>query len=258
MKTVIPDYYKYFRCIASACRHTCCAGWEIDVDRESAEKYEKVPGTIGDKLRLSMEPAPEYERNDENYSHFRLLSGDRCPFLREDNLCQLIVELGESSLCQICRDHPRFRNFWNDRVEMGLGLACEEAARIILTQPETMKLEILEDDGAGEDLPADEQWLMAVRQDLFEDAASRAYAHPAEQRLLEYLIWRHVADALYDDRLEERVAFIEDSFMKITEEWHSTSFPDISGLIEICRSFSNKVEYSISDILDADCQVIID
>lgn len=251
MKIICPDYYDQFRCIASACRHSCCEGWEIDIDRESAERYEKVPGTIGDRLRESMEPAPDDERSDENYAHFRLLPGDRCPFLNGDNLCDLIINLGESSLCQICTDHPRFRNFWNDRIEMGLGLACEEAARIILTQPETMKLTVFEDDGAGEDIPADEQWLMDVRQDLFADAASRSYAHPAEQRLMEYLIWRHVADALYDDRLEERVAFIEDSFEKITDEWHASGFPEITVLVEICRRFSNEVEYSVGDLLAA-------
>lgn len=251
MKTVIPDYYESFRCIASECRHTCCAGWEIDIDRESAERYGRVPGAIGEKLRSTMEPAPDDERSDENFAHFRLLPGDRCPFLNDDNLCQLIIELGESSLCQICTDHPRFRNFWSDRIEMGLGLACEEAARIILTQPETMKLKIFDDDGTDDELPPDEQWLMSVRRDMLNDAASRTYAHPAEQRLLEYLIWRHIADALYDDRLEERVAFIEDSFEKITGEWHRSSYPDLTGLIEICRRFSNEVEYSVSDILES-------
>ena len=29
---VYPDYYPEFRCSASACKHNCCIGWEIDID----------------------------------------------------------------------------------------------------------------------------------------------------------------------------------------------------------------------------------
>lgn len=247
MKITAPDYYSEFRCIASACRHSCCEGWEIDIDRESAQRYEELPGKLGERLRANMEPAPEDEKNDENYAHFRLMEGDRCPFLRRDGLCDIITEEGEGMLCQICSDHPRFRNFWEDRTELGLGLACEEAARIILTREKPMTIVTLEDDGESTEIPPDEEWLMSVRNELFEDAASRTYDHPAEQRLMEYLIWRHIADALYDDRLEERIEFVEDSFRKIVSAWHDSAFPDISALIEICRVFSNEVEYSIED-----------
>ena len=249
MKITAPDYYPGFKCIASACRHSCCEGWEIDIDRESALRYEKLEGPLGDKLRAGMEPAPENERSDENYAHFRLLDGDRCPFLRADGLCELIAEKGEDILCQICSDHPRFRNFWEDRTELGLGLACEEAARIILTSEKPMEIETLEDDGKTVDIPLDEEWLMSFRDELFREAASRSYAHPAEQRLMEYLIWRHIADALYDDRLDERVAFVNGVFSEITTKWHSSGFPEVTSLIEICRVFSNEVEYSVDDFL---------
>ena len=37
MLTVYPDYYSAFRCIAGACKHSCCIGWEIDIDEESLE-----------------------------------------------------------------------------------------------------------------------------------------------------------------------------------------------------------------------------
>ncbi|MBQ9151758.1 MAG: flagellin lysine-N-methylase, partial [Clostridia bacterium] len=56
--------------------------------------------------------------------------------LNQNGLCDLITELGEDSLCHICDDHPRFRNVMNDRVELGLGLCCEAAARLILEQTE--------------------------------------------------------------------------------------------------------------------------
>ena len=32
MQIIVPDYYKEFSCIADHCRHSCCIGWEIDID----------------------------------------------------------------------------------------------------------------------------------------------------------------------------------------------------------------------------------
>ena len=49
--------------------------------------------------------------------------------------------LGEDHICGICTDHPRFRNELPGRVETGLGLCCEEAARLILSQQEPVLLE---------------------------------------------------------------------------------------------------------------------
>ena len=38
MKITAPDYYSQFKCIADQCRHTCCVGWEIEVDDEGLER----------------------------------------------------------------------------------------------------------------------------------------------------------------------------------------------------------------------------
>lgn len=139
MKLIVPDYYADFRCIAGSCRHTCCVGWEIDIDSRSLQRYQAMPGTLGERLRshIDMESSP----------HFRLSSDERCPFLNKDGLCDLIIEAGSNVLCQICADHPRFRNMLSDREEMGLGLCCEAAARLILTRKESVRLVTLSDDG---------------------------------------------------------------------------------------------------------------
>lgn len=122
-----PDYYRDFHCIADRCRHSCCIGWEIDIDDASLERFRSVEGPLGEKLRANIDLSPT--------PHFTLLGeAERCPFLNEKNLCELILSLGEDSICDICRDHPRFRNFYSDRTEIGLGLCCEEAARLLLLQ----------------------------------------------------------------------------------------------------------------------------
>ena len=142
MLYVRPDFYDAFRCPAAACRHSCCVGWEIDVDEDALQYYRSLGGKLGDELRrkIALYPTP----------HFHLTADERCPFLRSDGLCRLICELGEDSLCDICALHPRFYNEYPGRIEMGLGLVCEEAARLILSWPKPLRLIRLEGDGAEE------------------------------------------------------------------------------------------------------------
>ena len=155
MRLISPDYYPQFRCIADKCRHSCCIGWEIDIDASAREAYRRVPGDFGARLNAAIE--------DSEVSSFRLGEGERCPMLNATGLCDLITELGEESLCQICADHPRFRNFYADRTEIGLGMCCEEAARLILSQEEPMRLIFLEDDGADDEPNEEEANLLALR-----------------------------------------------------------------------------------------------
>lgn len=124
MKEFILNYYPQFKCIAEKCQHTCCAGWEMYIDRESIEKYKKESSCFSSSLKRGI---------DFKKSKFRADKKGRCAFLNDKGLCKIIINLGENALCQVCRDHPRFRSFFNDRVEMGLGFSCEQATRIILS-----------------------------------------------------------------------------------------------------------------------------
>ncbi len=155
MKTIAPNYYPAFHCIADRCRHSCCIGWEIDIDPDAREAYRRIPGEFGARLNAAID--------DGEVSSFRLGEDERCPMLNPNGLCDLITALGEDALCQICADHPRFRNYFADRTEIGLGLCCEEAARLILSQEEPMRLIFLEDDGADDEPNEEEANLLALR-----------------------------------------------------------------------------------------------
>jgi len=173
MKLIAPNYYPAFRCIADKCRHSCCIGWEIDIDPDTREKYRHVPDEFGMRLNAAIA--------DGEVSSFRLGPDERCPMLNATGLCDLIIALGEENLCQVCADHPRFRNYFADRTEIGLGLCCEEAARLILSQEEPMELITLEDDGEAADLPAEEAALLALRAELI--ALMQDETRPIEDRL---------------------------------------------------------------------------
>ena len=145
-----PNYYTKFRCIAAACRHSCCVGWEIDVDADALARYDTVQGRMGERLRACID-------READPPCFILSEDERCPFLSESGLCDLICELGEDSLCHICADHPRFRNILPDRVELGLGLCCEAAAKLILEQTEPFSVVELSPDWAARERHAHEE-----------------------------------------------------------------------------------------------------
>ena len=123
----MPSYCRNFRCISSRCTDNCCIGWEIDIDNETAEYYKTIGGDFGERLRSNI--------TSGDTSSF-ILKDERCPFLNKNNLCDIIISLGENKLCQICSDHPRYFEWYADKKEGGIGLCCEEAARIIVTNKE--------------------------------------------------------------------------------------------------------------------------
>ncbi len=167
MKTIAPNYYTKFHCIADKCHHSCCIGWEIDIDEDTLDFYQSIGGDFGNKLR-------EHIENDGESTHFCLVGKEeRCPFLKENGLCEMILTLGEDALCDICREHPRFYHVLSDRDEVGLGLCCEEAARLILSQEEDTVLEIIDDDGEKEALTAWETKLFSLREQLFDILQNR-------------------------------------------------------------------------------------
>lgn len=125
MKYHKPSFFDQFKCIGSACTDTCCAGWEIEVDETTAQGYLAEKSAFGDRLRR--------EIGSEPGEYFFKLKNNRCPFLNKENLCDIFINLGEDRLCDICREHPRFYNWFGDYTEVGLGLCCEEAERLLFS-----------------------------------------------------------------------------------------------------------------------------
>lgn len=205
MKLIAPDYYNKFSCIADKCRHSCCVGWEIDIDENTYEYYKTVDGDLGRDLRKNIAVC-------EGTASFTLDENERCPFLEKDGLCRLIKELGESSLCNICADHPRFRSFYSERTEIGLGLCCEAAAELVLSQKHKVKLTTLAD--GEEELTEDEEHLIKYRNQLFAVAQDRDFT--IEERLENLLLLSGIE--LPEKSLAEW-AEVYISLERLDEEW---------------------------------------
>ena len=136
MKLRVPDYYDEFQCIADKCSDNCCiGGWEIDIDEDTYERYQQMSGETGEKLRNSI-----IQTEDGDYC-FRLIDG-RCPMLTEEGLCVVHKELGEKYLGVVCSQFPRYSEYYGTIKESGIGMACEEAARIMLCKNRKFALNI--------------------------------------------------------------------------------------------------------------------
>lgn len=285
MTTVTPDYLNDFKCIADKCKHSCCIGWEIDIDDITLEKYLKLKCDFSSKLISNIE--------FNNPPHFKLGANERCPFLNQKGLCDIITNLGEDMLCQICSDHPRFRNYYENFEEIGIGLCCEAAAEIIITKQDKSTLSlsdeqkqiplikfrekifnILQDrtlpfsaridnmlDTIDAQLPRDTDWYQILYnlerldndwdkylirlKDGIDTLPPNNSLDTAYEQLVVYLIFRHFTDCQYDDLLKERILFSA-LIYKVIRTMNCSN--TIEELLEIARLYSCEIEYSDESI----------
>lgn len=285
MKTVTPQYYPQFHCIADRCRHSCCIGWEIEVDSRTLTRYRTVGGALGERLAACVADGA-----------FVLDEHERCPFLNGRGLCDIITELGEDALCDICADHPRFRHFYSDRVEVGLGLCCEAAAALVLTRTEPVGFLQEGDERATEEeraFFAFRQRMFAVLQDrnkllntrleellavcgatvperdwaavyrglerldeawtarldalrLPPPPLAKAWEIPFEQ-LAVYFVFRHLTGALEDGLLAERAALAVLG-TRVLQSLFAAGEQSMEALIDLARAYSAEIEYSDENV----------
>ena len=138
MKIRVPDYFDDFKCIASECEDTCCAGWGIVRDDESYNSYMNVKGEFGERLRSKIAT--------EGSENIFILNGNDCPFLTENKMCDIYNNLGEDSLCYTCRQYPRVMEEFGSLRELCLSLSCPEACRIILKSDKRVGFKLSEND----------------------------------------------------------------------------------------------------------------
>ncbi|MBQ3115410.1 MAG: flagellin lysine-N-methylase [Clostridia bacterium] len=155
MKQYFLNYYPNFKCVAGKCKHTCCAGWEMNIDPDTLAKYKAESTDFGERLKKGI---------NFKKSQFKADKAGRCAFLNDEGLCDIIVNLGEQRLCQVCRDHPRFRSFFDDRTETGLGFCCEEATRIILSFEDKIAPVLDSDDKNDQPLDFNQKNIIDFRQ----------------------------------------------------------------------------------------------
>ena len=283
MKLFAPTYYKNFKCIADKCEHSCCIGWEIDIDEHTLEKYRHLKDGYGSAILESI--------SQEETPHFCLCEGDRCPHLDERGLCKIILGVGEDYLCDICREHPRFYNF-TSVAEVGLGMSCPEAARLILSYPDFVSMEEVGEvdaapddvlfDGRTErakvydilqkndyatalahiydtysiDVGEDAHWLEILNSLEYLNADHKALflhyssaLHPMGQdeyqkRFLAYLIYRHCTEAVDEEDFAARLSFCLFCERLLASLICSQKAETLQEVATLASIISEEIEYS--------------
>ena len=126
--------------------------------------------------------------------------GERCAMLDGENLCQIYRRWGKEGLCQICRDHPLFTDTFGTRRETGLGLCCEEAARLLFTDRKPLTLYAA--DTSEPECPEEVETILvermtAVRDRLFALLHDRTV--PINLRLCQVLIEAQEAQWIWEE-----------------------------------------------------------
>lgn len=152
MKLFYPEIFDKFICTGSQCSDNCCmTDWDIEIDDGTYGFYKKLDNDIGRKFLNSV--------TEEDGVKYLVHCDGKCPMLNEKGLCSVQLAYGEENISDICREHPRFYEWFGDYKEAGVGLACEEAVRMYLSDAEPVRFFTKEISEEPDDLEFDPELL---------------------------------------------------------------------------------------------------
>ena len=189
----VPDYFEKFYCLAGACPHSCCIGWEVVLDDETVQKYEAAGDALGERLRTEMQ-------TDEDGDHCFALKGGRCPFLSDENLCEIHCAWGAEATSQTCQEHPRFTEDYGPFREITLSASCPAANALLLGSEEPLQFTTLETEEAEETGDSWLEWLVPLRDRMIGILQNRSIS--LYDRLAQMLLLAEQAQPLIDGEEE--------------------------------------------------------
>ncbi len=217
MKVRVPHYYDTFRCTGSKCPDTCCVGWMIEIDDEAYERFMKMDDEFGERIRNNI-----VEREDGRF--FALNENGRCVFLNDNNLCEMVIKLGENSLCSLCDNYPRVGVEFGGLRELGLSLSCPEVSRLVLSSSKAIRFgEWLQDETvAGTDYTKDPLFeaLIDARDVLFGILQNRELA--ISDRVSLYVMYGAALQNVMDS--EESSQNMTDEILTIAERFSDEAY----------------------------------
>ena len=116
--------YDSFKCIADKCKFTCCSGWDINIDSNTYEKWNKEKNKCKDILN-------KLKFIDNDYIIINKKTNDTCPFLDNRGLCNIVKSNGDEYLSLTCQRFPRIENTFEGIKELTLSCSCPEVVDII-------------------------------------------------------------------------------------------------------------------------------
>jgi lysine-N-methylase len=225
-----PKYMTEFKCICSSCTDSCCAGWDINIDEDTYNKYINSNGSFKELLEGKF---LENKNEHDSFNHgFMILKEEsRCPFLNTDMLCDIHGGFGEENLCITCKSYPRVYNIVDEVYEKsGLPSCIEVCTRAFLNKD---KMEFVE--GTEDILEKEIEIRRIIDTEAFEGTES----------LIQYF-WdiRVISINIMQNRnfsIEERLNILKKFYEQVKELHNIQEFDEIEELLE---DFNNEsVDY---------------
>ena len=228
----LPTYMMEFKCISSSCTDSCCAGWDINIDEDTYNKYINSTGALKGLVEKKFTENKD-EHDSFNHGFMVLKDENRCPFLNSNMLCDIHGGVGEENLCITCKSYPRVFNIVDNVYEKsGLPSCIEICTRAFLNKD---KMEFIE---SNEDIEEKE---IEIRRIIDSEAFE------GTESLLQYFWDIRVISInimqLRNFSIEERINILKHFYEQIEKMYISLEFDDIEELLE---DFSGEVvEYEL-------------
>lgn len=157
MKIVKPTFYKNFKCIAGDCPDSCCQGWEVDADSDSLKYYKTLDNSLEIKKRIDS----VLSKDEFDNTIFTLAPKKRCPFLNDENLCDMHIAIGGEHTPYTCRTFPRFIYDFGATREIGISFSCPVASDMMYnTESFDFETEVNSDLPTLNDIDAEKYFLL--------------------------------------------------------------------------------------------------
>ena len=157
MKIVKPTFYKNFKCIAGDCPDPSCQGSAVHPHRDSLEYYETLDNSLEIKKRIDS----VLSKDEFDNTIFTLAPKKRCPFLNDENLCDMHIAIGGEHTPYTCRTFPRFIYDFGATREIGISFSCPVASDMMYnTESFDFETEVNSDLPTLNDIDAEKYFLL--------------------------------------------------------------------------------------------------
>lgn len=221
VKIFMPKYMKDFKCIGPECTDTCCAGWDINIDLNTYNKY--INSTNEFKKLLQGKFEENLGDNDFFNKGFMILKAEkRCSFLNDNMLCDIHGAFGENNLCITCKNYPRVFNIVDSIYEKSALPSCPEVCNKAFLNKD--KMEFIEEVCNID--PDNIEIRRIIDVEAFEETNS----------LIKYFWEIRVSSInimqLRDFSIEKRLTILKSFYSKLQELYESENFNDLEILLE--------------------------
>ena len=142
---LVPDYYRNFQCLGTACEENCCHGWVVGLEKAIYHRYKQNQHPqLKPLFREAIKRREGSHSSATHYAEIRMNADGACPFLDEERLCRIQKLMGAAALGSICRTYPRIARSLGAQTELSLTLSCPEVARKVLLPQEPMQFSLQE------------------------------------------------------------------------------------------------------------------